>query len=551
MKERSEEEKLDTLNRFYNDLYADKIRFKLSSQEVNDIRAAVIELVKKIADKLISIDEKFRIKDVILVGSVREGTQITLPDEYDFLLVLDALSQKDLIEINKVCLEKENGVHIKLKDSTLSRKFKDLLKGDELLCTHDDSLFSCKDGLRESFGNVMETAMRGCLGEEASFSTGVLRVVNTPMKLHGPAFNPYFEWCRENGEVIEISVDLCPVIRIAGVFPELLKVENVVCETYYKYARKTGTVMLLPSKKGYSCQRGLCFSLIFTETEMALMDDLSEHHRTCYMLLKYLLNAKQRPSIGKAFDWIDRMVEPETAFFSYILKILVLDHHYIQKCTQTKCLASCLERMLHKIINITHFARIVLPGIPPRNWLSNPFFKKQNVWSSHGLKLADQDLMMKLRLLLLELEVIGDTKQYSYDKCFIYTVRGIRANMFLKPWTAALLIALFSVYITPELGHLSEKMFRILLWKYVTVAKFMLYLEDPIDCKNDKCCMPLKQRREMMKEIDSGLTLDSIYFMAAVEMGVFAVYIYPDCGHLIGDICSFLCKKFVELWKQT
>ena len=159
--------------------------------------------------------------------------------------------------------------------------------------------------------------------------------------------------------------------------------------------------------------------------------------------------------------------------------------------------------------------------------------------------------MLKLRLLLLELEVIGDTKQYSYDKCFIYTVRGIRTNMFLKPWTAALLIALISVYITPELGHLSEKMFRILLWKYVTVAKFMLYLEDPIDCKNDKCCMPLKQRRKMMKEIDSGLTLDSIYFMAAVEIGVFAVYLYPDCGHLIGDICRFLCKKFVELWKQT
>ena len=544
----SEEEKRETLNRFYNDLYADKICFKLSSQEVSDIRGAVIDLVERIADKLGHIDEKFRIRDVILVGSAREETQITLPGEYDFLLVLDGLSQQGVIEINMVCLDKENCAHVKVKDDRLKRQFKDLLKGDELLCTRDDSLFSWKDGLREEFRHVMEKAIRANVNEKICYSTGILRLDNKSVKVHGPAFNPQFEWHGCNGKVIDISVDLCPVIRLAGEFPEFINLDNVVCETYYNYAQVMGAVMLLPCKKGHSCRNGLCFSVIFTETEMVLMKDLSEHHRKCYMLLKYLLNAKQRPSLGKAFDWADNLIEPETTFFSYILKILVLDHHYIQKCTETKCFASCLERILHKIINITHFARIVIPGIPPRNWLSNPFFKNQNVWSSHGLKLADQDLTMKLRFLLIELEVIGDMKEYTYDHCFIYTVRG---NMFARPLAVAIIIAVFSVYICPALGHLLENICRFLIWKHVELGKIMWHLMDPIDCRNDNCCMPIEQRKELMKQTDSGITIDGIYFMAAVEISVFAVYIYPDCGHLIGDMCRFLSRKFTDLWKQA
>ena len=378
--------------------------------------------------------------------------------------MLDALSQQDLIEINKVCLDKDNGVHIKLKDNRLKRKFKDLLKVDDLMCTREDSMFSMKDGLRECFRNGMATAMCACIKEEISCSTGVLRVDDTSVKLHGPAFNPQFEWRRQNGKIIEISVDLCPVIRIAGEFPELLKLENVMCETYYEYARKINTVMILPTKKGQSCKNGLCFSLVFTETELELMNDLSAHHKQCYMLLKYLLNAKRLPSMGKAFnDLVDTLIEPETAFFSYILKILVLNHHFIQKCTETKCLASCLERILRKIVNIAYFAKMVLSGITPRNWLSNPFFKMQNVWSSHGLKLSDHDLMLKLRFLLMELDAIGDMEEYDYGNCFLYSVRGMNINIILLPWKVAIMIALLSLYLCPELGHLSEKICQWLI----------------------------------------------------------------------------------------
>ena len=364
-----------------------------------------------------------------------------------------------------------------------------------------------------------------------------------------------FEWQRQNGKIIEISVDLCPVIKIAGDFPELLKVDNVVCEIYYEYARKIGTAMLLPSKKGYSCQSGLCFSLIFTETELALMEDLSAHHRKCYMLLKYLLNAKQRPSLGKVLDWFERVDKPETAFFSYILKILVLEHHYILKCTETKCIASCLERMLHKISNIAYLAKTVLPSLPPRHCLSNPFFKKQNVWSSHGLKMADRDLMMELSVLLTELEIISDMEEYNYDKCFVYSVRSIDLDIFAKPFAAALMIAVCSVYLCPELGHQSENICRILIWKYgdlkyVDLIRIMMHLMDPVECKNDKCCMPLNQRKEVMKEIYWRSSRDTIYLAASVEISVFAVYIYPDCGHLVGDMCSFLFRKFIELWKH-
>ena len=548
---RSEKEKRDTLNRFYNDLYADKIRFKLSSQEVNDIRVAVIERVKKIADILGHIDKKLKIRDVILVGSAREGTQISVPGEYDFLLVLDALSHKDLIEIKKMCIEKENSVHIKIKDDQLKSTFKDLLKGDELICTQDGLLFSRKDGLRESFGNGMTKEIRVCLKEESSYPTGVLRVVHTSMKLHGPAFNPQFEWRRQNGEVIDISVDLCPVIRLSGEFPELLTLENVVCETYYNYAREINSIMVLPTKKGYSCQNGLCFTLIFTETELALMDNLSEHHRTCYKLLKYLLNAKQGNSVGNFFDWIESVGEPETPFFSYILKILVLDHHFIQKCTETKCLASCIEKLLHRIISITYNGRMVFPGVPARNWQSNPFFKRHNVWSSRSLRMADRDLMMKLRLLQFELKFIGDKQEYTYDKCNVHTVRSMNIMyMLATPWIMASTIAVYSVYFCPELGHLSEDLCRFLVWKFVELESILFRLMKPVKCKNNTCCLPLEKQKEVANESTSDITLNGLYCAVAIEMSLLIVYIYPDSGHLIGDMCTFLSRKLSQAWKQ-
>lgn len=548
---KSGKDKKETLNRFLKDLYLDKVCFKLTEIEVNHIREAVLKLVSSITTMIGLFDHKFKISEVILVGSAKEGTQIIVPEEYDFLLVLESLSQRGTVQIKKVCSEKENCVHVILNRDMQKRQFIELLRGEELMGTQDESLFSRKNGLREEFYIVLKEAVRRIADEKAHTPSGVLKLCHPSVKVHGPAFNPSFQWQGQNGKSIEISVDLCPVIRFTEGVSKLISEANVTCDAYYECALATGSFMLMPCKKGYSCRHGLCFSVIFTETEMSLMKDLHEHHRKCYKILKYLLNAKQRKPLGGLFDKLDNIVEPPTAFFSYILKVLVLNHHYQEMCTETECLATCIVKVLHAVWNISYFARIVIPGIPPRNYVANPFFKHHNICSGHSVKLADQELQMKLRLLLLYLEVISDMEKYEYKNCPLETVRGMRLGDLAKPVTAYMLVSLFSIYVYPELGHLLEETCYFLIYKHIELGKIIWLLLDPLECQNETCCMPVAQRKELMKREDLGFSEAGIYFIAAVEVSVLAVYMYPDCGHMIEDMGKFLFKRLQKLWKQV
>ena len=544
---KSQEEKKATLNSFYNDLYAHKICYALSEEEADDIRGAVIKIVEKIANKIGKIDTRLLISEVVLVGSAKEGTQIILPDEYDFLLILEKLSHQGVIDINKACPGKDNRVHAIIKDNKVKRQFEDLLKGDEIRSTQDDVPFYWKSGLREIFYKAAKAVIRAFVNIEIRKATGTLRLEYPSLTLHGPAFTPRFQWHRRSGKNVDISVDLCPAIRLTGDFPELINLENVTSEVYYRYAQVVGSLLLLPCKRGFSCLDGLCFSVNFTEVEMLLMKDLSKHHRKCYKVLKYLMNAKQRPAF---IEWADNIAEPETAVFSYILKVLILNHHYDQVCTETKCLASCVERVLHKTLNILLSAKIAIVGIPPRNWLPSPFFKKHNIWSSHSRKFADLDLNLRLRLLLIQLEYISNMKDYRFENCYVNSVRGINVRMLAMPLSTAFLVSLFSVYIYPEFGHLMEDICAFLILKHIQLGKIIWLLNDPVDCKNENCCVPAAKRKELAVKNESGLSDAGIYFMVAVEISIFAVYIYPDCGHLIGDMGKFLTRKFIDLSKE-
>ena len=212
-------------------------------------------------------------------------------------------------------------------------------------------------------------------------------------------------------------------------------------------------------------------------------------------------------------------------------------------------LASCIERVLHKTLNILLSAKIATASIHPENWLSSPFFKKHNIWSSHSRKFVDQDLNLRLRLLLINLDYIGNMKEYKFENCYVNSVRRINLSFLDVPISIAASVSLISVYIYPEFGHLMEDICTFLLWKYISeLWNIMWILTDPADCKNENCCcIPVATGKELAMKNESGLS--DIYFITAVEISIFAVYIYPDCGHLIEDMGKFLARKFIELSK--
>ena len=94
----------ETGKRFFNELYDKEVDIKrnFNDQEILDIRTAVNQQVNLLVDAIGEIDPRFRIREVIPVGSSREGTQIVRPCEYDYILVLGSLSTPGAVSLKPV-----------------------------------------------------------------------------------------------------------------------------------------------------------------------------------------------------------------------------------------------------------------------------------------------------------------------------------------------------------------------------------------------------------------------------------------------------------------
>ena len=100
------------------------------------------------------------------------------------------------------------------------------------------------------------------------------------------------------------------------------------------------SVLLMP-------RDGMRFKVAFTESELLLTSDLSEHHRKCNRLLKYIVNGEPFPLERSG---IRRLVkDTHTCFQSYNIKRAVWEHHHIQHCNQDINLGICVTEILSKL----------------------------------------------------------------------------------------------------------------------------------------------------------------------------------------------------------
>ena len=393
MKANSDAERKITLNRFYNEFFIKELCF--NHQEAHEIQEAVSEMVEHLVESIGHIDSRVRINEVIPVGSAAEGTRIILPNEFDFLLVLDAFSRPGAIRIARDCSNDEGHVHIIVQENDLLTQFEKIIENNQLVYGQEESFFvTQKYGLK----NIFQTAAKKAtslvhFNENYNFvfhnkkvgkTMGTLTLDHYTLGENGPAFNFSCTWHRRgDNKDMEISVDLCPVIRSNEPLYAVMKPEDTGCQKFYEYAEKCGSVMLMPCKKRNSCEEGQCFRFIFTEAELLLVKEMSFHHIKCYKILKYLMNgipSIPKPSVfhkflqialngirkqvslraNKTYSALSLRRAPSTAFHSYALKLIVLHHHYKNLCTEEQCLASCIENMLHNILNILNPGRFTL-----------------------------------------------------------------------------------------------------------------------------------------------------------------------------------------------
>ena len=126
MATRSEKQKKDTLNRFYNEFYIKELCFR--HQEGHEIKAAVSEMVERIVNQIGYFDQRVQVNEILLVGSAAEETKIILPNEFDFQLVLQRFSQPGSIRLVKDCSNDDRHVHVVVEDNDLLTQHRDLLK---------------------------------------------------------------------------------------------------------------------------------------------------------------------------------------------------------------------------------------------------------------------------------------------------------------------------------------------------------------------------------------------------------------------------------------
>ena len=209
----------ETLNRFLNELYVKELDLnnKFSDQELTDIREAVVEQVNLIAQRIHEIDSRLKTREVLLVGSAREGTQIIRPCEYDFILILDALSKRGAVSIIPEDQEGDSReyMHVKLKDEDIRSIFHEFSDND---CIRASRLLPWdRQGLRDLFSTAVQQAVVLCSKSYIKMNTGILKLIRSKPKRSGPACTIRLLWERDtagNHSALEISVDLCSAIKL-------------------------------------------------------------------------------------------------------------------------------------------------------------------------------------------------------------------------------------------------------------------------------------------------------------------------------------------------
>ena len=569
-----------TLNRFLDDLYEkeEDLGCNFSDQETNDILAAVIKQVNLIAQRIHEVDSRLKIQEVLPVGSAREGTQIVRPCEYDFILILDALSKPGAVKIVPEDPESDSReyMHVKLNDDYVQSIFHEFSNNDYIRASR--LLPWDRYGLRDFFSTAVSQVVMLCPRSFVTMDTGKLKLKRSKPELNGPACTIQLLWERatiQDKTAMEmlISIDLCPAIRLdfeeyyqllptsaKAVSNDLsddcstdsvrstnLKSTESVLQSADKsvakdldhealletcgfnparsdefvvsffgtevpnhldhvkstkpvlspsrninakdldYAKSIKSILLMP-------RDDMRFKVTFTDSELTLLLNMSEHHRKCYRLLKYLINGEPIPLQRHRYRRIKKLFDNvigfrPTYFHSYLIKQVVWDHHYIQQCNEEVNLGLCVTRTLSKLNYHDSRQNIIHPFNNDMRIIYTSKFEGTNIGYPKHTK-------AKLNAISIAIGAIKRLQKddYDYEYCRNLTRKDHRLNVFMQVFIflaccIAVVFGTISVFIEcleirndlPHIIYLLSAYMLSLLW-YVFLL-YLLFLRDALYSK--------------------------------------------------------------------
>lgn len=312
-----------SLNKFLDILHETNCNFNLSVSEVRDIESAVREAVSAILEKgtALKVDhrrgkynfagiskdegetymygELFKVEESLPVGSFYEGTKICAPTEFDFNIKLNVGE----ISINQGC------------------------RPGRVQVTFESSRHKWLENLGGLFSGMMEAALETMIADEREIKrdSGILNLVSVNSGSCPPLLK--LSWCGVSS-TFEISVDIMPSVRCTDNFIEELGNDEHFPLEFLQLVKEHGCY-LVPKPCSPKCDK--CFHVSFAQAERCLILLLSEAHRRCYRLLKWLL-------VKHILD-------------TYKVKMAMLDHVYNLKCESRGCVDKCVIAVLESLLS--------------------------------------------------------------------------------------------------------------------------------------------------------------------------------------------------------
>ena len=327
---------------------AESLNFSQSCLEVKVVQQLVHKMVHNIAKEAYRADSGLTLREIIPVGSMAEGTRIILPNEFDFMIVVDRIDADDVRDT----ISDSKGTFVRMK----------------IECREENCMYSIEDPSVDyisAFGSecnchlakltkemclysILCATADKILEDGHSYSSeshpGKLQLIEC--KRHLPALTLTLLWkaCDVEDEPIqmEISVDLVVMVELE-IDACFLDRTDVFHQHFYNELNAIKKVHI--RHDWYLNYVGFRVSFVFTELQ--LIRDDSETHKTCYKLLKYIYRTNNIPF--------------ERFCSSFLLKNLLLQHAV---CCEGGGLGWCLLKILGELRDKLDSEGSEIPFIP-------------------------------------------------------------------------------------------------------------------------------------------------------------------------------------------
>ena len=353
------------------------------SKKSKDREIAVTQFMWDVL-KLVEDDvPQLKVSELLRVGSYNEGTKIMATNEFDFLAVVDELSQPGVIKVVTDDDTKSRPGTVKLKlanEAAMGERWRMFCKNGYLRCFEevrrvlDEDSFGRRVMLaipkleqnknRQRFGQNNDLTYAAwhkppkILYSRSKPPEHVAMVFDAEAKFPNILLKFVFD-----GE--EVTADLCPAIRYNNV-KDCFNPENCIYEKLSTEVINRGSILLVG-------QENFLFRVTYTETEVDYMKNkISTCHKYLYILLK---------TIAHGFTKWDPLP-------SYALKTICIKHDLLcQRTEKANSLLKCFDEVLEELNRALHDGKLLSVFDKRLNiFYNNPdhrkFFRKVHVTSA-------------------------------------------------------------------------------------------------------------------------------------------------------------------------